>query len=212
MGVMFVPPVTIAVATYGDQSWQRLAHRRAIPSADAQGVPVVYAHESTLHDARNGALAKVRTEWVVFLDADDELAPGYIEALGEGNADVRAPAVSYVRGGEVKAAKMPRVAGHDHQCTGNCLPQGNWLVVGAAHRTTLARRIGGWHDYPVYEDWDYWLRCYLSGATFEAIPSAVYVAHVRPRSRNRAPSHALKLATHRKIEAANGLAPGGTPL
>ncbi len=106
---------------------------------------------------------------------------------------------------------MPKVAGHTHDCIGDCLLQGNWLVIGACVRTDLAQRIR-WRDFPIYEDWDYWVQCYLAGATFEAIPGATYRAHARRGSRNRSGSHALKMATHRAIEAANGLGPGGVRL
>lgn len=204
--------VTVAVSTFGTPSWTRLARERAIPSAEALGVPVVYTHARNLHEARNGSLAKVRTPWVVHLDADDELELGYIEAMATGTADVRAPSVRYIRGATADWPKMPRVAGHAHDCVGACLPQGNWLVVGAAVRTELMRRIGGWRDYPIYEDWSVWLRCHLAGATIEAIPQAIYRAHVRRGSRNRSGSRDLKMLTHRRIERDCGLAPGGTPL
>lgn len=206
--------VTVVVATFGGSNWRRLALNRAVPSARFLGVPIVTCHADTLHDARNGGLAQVTTEWVIHLDADDELEPDYVtcmSAYGNG-ADVRAPSVRYIRGREAAWPKMPRVAGHDHECVGACLPQGNWLVVGACVRTQLLRDVGGWLDYPVYEDWSTWLRCYQAGATFAAVPQAIYRAHVRPRSRNRSGGHALKLATHRRIEADCGLAPGGTPL
>jgi hypothetical protein len=65
--------VTVAVATYGAAAWTRLAQTRAIPSARALSVPVVYYHGYDLQNARNQALAKVETEWVIHLDADDEL-------------------------------------------------------------------------------------------------------------------------------------------
>lgn len=201
--------VTVAVATFGDEWWRTLAHTRAIPSAERLGVPVVHAHADTLHDARNAALALVDTPWLITLDADDELEPGYVQAMARGVADVRAPSVRYVRGSALVAARMPRVAGHSHACVADCLTQGNWLVVGACVRTQLVRDVGGWRDFPVYEDWDVWLRCHLAGATIEAIPEAVYRAHVRPDSRNRGQAHAAKLAAHRAIEAANGLLPGG---
>jgi hypothetical protein len=204
--------VTVVVSTFGGPSWMRLARERAIPSAEALGVPVIHTHARTLHEARNGSLAKVGTPWVIHLDADDELEQGYVEAMATGSADVRAPSVRYVRGAAADWPKMPRVAGHGHECVGACLPQGNWLVVGAAVRTELMRRIGGWRDYPVYEDWSTWLRCHLAGATFEAIPQAIYRAHVRRGSRNRSGSRDLKMSTHRRIERDCGLAPGGTPL
>lgn len=196
--------VTIVVGTYGADSWVRLAEDRAIPSARALCVPVVHHHAETLHDARNGALAQVETEWVVHLDADDELEGGYVDAMAAGSADVRAPAVRYVHGRRLGVAKMPAVSGHGHGCEAACLAWGNWLVVGAAVRTALAS-TAGWRDYPWSEDWDLWARIWQAGATFEAIPSAIYRAHVRRDSRNRSVRGAERLEAHRAIARANGL-------
>jgi glycosyltransferase involved in cell wall biosynthesis len=66
--------ITVAVATYGDDTWREQA-KRAIASAQPQA-PVVYVHGDNLADARNKALALVETEYVVHLDADDILLPG----------------------------------------------------------------------------------------------------------------------------------------
>lgn len=197
--------VTVAVATYGDQSWVDLASKRAVPSANALNVPVVHVHGSALHEARNTALDVVATEWVVFLDADDELVPGYLDAMAAGAADLRAPSVTYVRKGRPAPARMPRVSGHRHDCTADCLEWGNWLVIGTAARAQMLRDVGGWRDFPWSEDWDLWVRCWQAGATIEPIPNAVYRAHVRHDSRNRAPAHAEKMEAHRMIARANGL-------
>jgi len=196
---------TIVVATYGEESWVDLAHTRAIPSAMAFGLPIVHMHADTLHGARNTGLEQVRTEWVCHLDADDELEPGFFAAMSRAAADLRAPAVRYVRAGRPRAATMPRVAGHAHACDAGCLIDGNWLVVGTVVRADQVREVGGWRDFPWSEDWDLWLRCHLAGATIEAVPSGVYCAHVRPDSRNRAPSRETKLAVHQAIARANGL-------
>lgn len=196
--------MTIAVATYGDSTWYTLACNRAIPSAQQFGVPVAYVHGETLHDARNAVLDKVKTEWVVFLDADDELEPDYLTAMAAATADIRAPAVRYV-GGPPVSARVPRVAGHAHACIGECLRFGNWLVVGSAVRAELVRSVGGWRDFAWSEDWDLWLRCHLAGASIEAVPAAIYRAHVRHDSRNRGQSAEAKLAAHRAIAAANGV-------
>lgn len=193
--------VTVCISTYGDPEWVRLAER-AIASARSQA-PVIHRHGSTLANARNEALALVDTEWVVHLDADDELEPGYIEAMAAGSADLRAPAVRYVRGASSRLPYVPRVFGHEHDCDAACLPDGNWLVIGTAVRTELLRAAGGWREWDVYEDWDAFLRCWLAGGSVEAIPEAVYRAHVRPDSRNRAPSAELKNRTHLAIVEAN---------
>ena len=207
--MMKLEDVTIVIATHGDRSWWELAESRALPSAVAQGVAVetLHQYDETLADTRNRVLDRVKTSHVVYLDADDELEPFFVRWLVEGAADLRAPAVRYVRdsiGPDVKA-RMPRVAGHDHGCTGDCLPFGNWLVVGSLAPVNLIRAVGGWREWPAYEDWDLWLRCWQAGATVEAIPRAIYKAHVRPDSRNRAGTAQERHEAHRQIAAANGV-------
>lgn len=200
--------VTVVVGTFGDRSWVDLAERRAIPSASALGAPVVHSHsDCCLDHARNAGLAQVDTEWVIFLDADDELAPGYLDAMGAAWADVRAPAVTYISNPTSKVrrfARVPRVSGHarNHTCRGSCLPDGNWVVIGAMARTDHVRRVGGFKDWPVYEDWCLWLRMFLAGSTFEPVPAAVYRAYARPDSRNRAGDAEARVATHWAIHAA----------
>jgi GT2 family glycosyltransferase len=197
--------VTVVVATFGDfDTWDALAQRAVASVPD--GIPVVRVHGDTLHGARNAGLDLVETEWVCHLDADDELEPGYFDHMATGTADVRAPAVRYVRQGRNRTEPyVPTVAGHQHACTADCLPWGNWLVVGSLARADLLRSVGGWSDFSWSEDWDLWVRAWHAGATFEAIPAAVYRAHVRSDSRNRAPQRAEKLAAHRAIAEANGL-------
>lgn len=199
--------ITVAVGTFGGDEWKRLAETRAIPSAQALGCQVVHAHADTLHQARNAALDQVDTPWVIHLDADDQLEPGYLVGMASAPVgDVRAPLVRYMqRGRPISPPRFPRVAGHSHDCTGGCLPYGNWIVVGAAVRTDLVRQIGGWRDFSWSEDWDVWLRCHLAGATIISTRRAVYRAHIRPGSRNRSGSSADRLAAHRAIAIANGV-------
>lgn len=190
--------VTITIATYGSEEWVKLARERAIPSAEAQGCKVIHRHGATLAQARNETLSLVDSEWVVHLDADDELEPGYIAAMGEGTADLRAPRVRY---SACAPPKVPKVWQHTHDCTAGCLVEGNWLIVGTAARADLLRSVGGWEEWGWSEDWAIWLRCHLAGATVEAIPQAVYRAHKSRGSRNHT-SNAEKMRWHREIERA----------
>lgn len=195
--------VTVVVATYGDPEWVTLAEQRAIPSAERLGVPVVHVHAGTLVDARNGGLNQVQTEWVCHLDADDELEPGYFDRMAEAAADVRAPSVRYMRRFRFDPPRMPKVAGHDHACTADCLTEGNWLVIGAVARTQLLRDIGGHLDFAWSEDWSLWLRCHLAGASIEPVPAAVYRAYVRSGSRNRSADHETRMRVHHEIARAH---------
>ncbi len=197
---------TICVGTFGGNEWVQLAHERAIPSAEAQGVPVIHRHGSTLAQARNACLGLATTEFVVFLDADDQLEPGYVEAMAAGSADLRAPSIRQVReyqyGREV-GPFMPQVGGrrHRHECTAECLRDGNWLVIGTAVRRGLLLDVGGFPEGIDWsEDWAAWAKCWVAGGTVEAIPDAVYRAYVRLDSRNHAPSSDTKNFWHREIE------------
>lgn len=192
--------VTIAVATYGTPDWVNLAHKCAIPSAEAQGVPVVHRHGRTLANARTEALGLVQSEWVIYLDADDELAEGYVAEMAKGTADVRVPVACYVQG-ERERFWQPRVFGHEHDCEAGCLVDGNWCLIGSAVRTELSERAG-WTDYEWSEDWAHWIRCWKLGASFELLPRAIYRAHVRMDSRNRGATRAAKQAAHETIHRA----------
>lgn len=196
--------VSIVVATFGKLTWLSLAVERAVASAERQGVPVIVVHGLTLSEARNAGLAQVKTRDVVHLDADDELAPGYCETLTSADGQLRVPAVQYVQpDGRRPPPYIPCVAGHTHDCTADCLEHGNWCVVGTMCPTDLLRDVGGWREWPVYEDWDLFLRCWRAGATVHRVPDATYIAYVNRQSRNRLPPMNAKNNVHHAIVAAN---------
>lgn len=185
--------VTVCIGTFGDVAWMIQAGR-AIRSAEALA-PVSHRHGTTLAQARNEAAAIAGTEWLCFLDADDELTPGYFEAMGQGTADLRGPAVQYVRpNGRAEAPKLwPAVD----------LRDGNYLIIGTLVRRAMFDAVGGFREFPIYEDWDLWQRCARAGASVEQIPEAIYRAHVRPDSRNRAPDRREREHWHHEIRRAN---------
>lgn len=161
--------VTIIIPTFGNHDqWLPLA-RRAAASAIAQTVPparVVVSMTTTLAMARNGPAEWARTEWLCFLDADDELDVRYVEAMLAAEGDVRQPAT--VSAG---AQDRPTVIPAKH------LMSGNYIVVGAFVRTELFLDVGGFRELPAYEDWDLWIRCWLAGAHIGCAPDAVYRVH-----------------------------------
>src|SRR6266498_1421373 len=135
--------VSICVSTFGNFKWKLLAQERALPNARSFGVPVIYNHvdaPDSLHVARNLGLAQVETAWVCFLDADDELAPGFFEEMEKVEGDLRPPSVNHVHEG---VTFMPRVVGkngvHNHMCVADCLLEGNFLCIGTVVRTELLR-------------------------------------------------------------------------
>src|SRR5215217_5026439 len=158
--VTSIAPVTIVVP-YVDEHADLLP--RILASVAAQTVAV--AAVEVIHDrdrhgaawARNRGLAKVTTELVAFADADDELAPTYVEKLTaaqrETAADLVYPctevvdgrdplAVSQVKNGQMVWDDPCGVPFGDIQerhlrYAGNFIPLG-WLA-----RTDIIRKVGG---------------------------------------------------------------------
>lgn len=207
---MGIEDFTICIGTFGGNEWVKLASKRAIPSAEAQGVRVIHRHAPTLARARNECVALADTEFVVHLDADDELEPGYIEVLAAAEGDVRVPRVSCYRDGRpVRGGVFMPFVNKRHQrqhaCEAGCLQYGNWIVVGAAVRRQLVLNVGGWKEWEVYEDFDLWQRCWLAGAEIVPCPDALYRQHLRAGSRNHSLSPERMNEVHEEIERANGV-------
>jgi glycosyltransferase involved in cell wall biosynthesis len=280
-------PISIVVATFGSEEWRDQGNRTAEAAWELGAGSVVNVHlpEGTLAQARNQGAEDASTEWLCFLDADDELDPGFIPAMrariegltssdgevqgrpenGHGlgardraNARLRArqergvggsnpgrddpdddqertrsggvhggrelhrdvrdrpselgveqvasaggvpgrrylltPAVQYVRG---RQRQRPRI------WPAIDLRVGNYLVIGTLVQRDLFLEVGGFQEWPIYEDWCLWQRCWKAGAEIVEVPEAVYVAHARSGSRNRGPRRSEKLRAHREIVAAN---------
>lgn len=196
--------VSIVISTFGNEEWKELAKKRALPSAESFGVPVIYNHGMSLHETRNLGLSQVETEFVCHLDADDVLSPNFFDYMSEVEGDLRPPSVRYVHQG---VTFMPRVTGmngvHQHVCVGECLTDGNWLVVGTVARTETLRKVGGWREWGNWEDWDLFLRCWLSGATITPVPDSLYLAYSIPQGRSRRNTHEEDQVIYHAIRKAN---------
>jgi glycosyltransferase involved in cell wall biosynthesis len=202
--------VTICICTYGDrETWVPLS-KSAFESVRDISPFIIQIHRdsATLADVRNEALSIVQSEWVCFLDADDALAPDYFLQMQEApETDLRGPAVQYVSpNGISQAPYVPWVeTPNGPKQDGPSLVYGNWLVIGTLARTNLVKAVGGFREWPMYEDWDLWLRCWQHGCSVSTVPTAVYIANVRHGSRNRYPTQIEKHNAHRDIAQANGL-------
>lgn len=172
--------VTVIIPIFGDLlRWGPLA-QRAMKSALAQTHPasdVVVSSAETLQAARNTPALAATTEWLCFLDADDELDPGYIEAMLAGTGDLRQPSTLGVVDG--REDPFPVVI------PPKPLMDGNYIVIGAFVRRNLFQSVGGFNELPAYEDWDLWIRCWLEGAELSVCGDAIYRVHVQPESRNQ---------------------------
>lgn len=182
--------VSIVIATHGDPAWSEAAWSIAYPSTVNQTTPafeVIPDHfmGGTLAEARNRAAESASGEWLGFLDADDALAPDYVEQMQrawfpishDGIDVLLVPAVQYVENG--RCVGEPEIPSW-----GRPLIEINCAVIGTLIPRELFFDVGGFRELPMYEDWDLWLRCVVAGARLVPVPDAVYCAHRSPAGRN----------------------------
>lgn len=174
--------VGVVIPIFGrEEEWAKLA-ARAVQSVKDQSWPCewIYSVGGTLADARNhGAEFFKDKEWLIFLDADDELDSEYVGHMLAGTGDVRWPSTLgvYEDGSE---DPFPVLL----QPKQNML-LGNHMVIGSMIRQELFHEVGGFRELPILDDWDCWIRCWLMGAEFQPCSRAIYRVHVRPGSRNQ---------------------------
>ncbi len=184
--------ISVVIATYGDTEWENLASHRARPSLDdgqpADQIIVLHDPDETRSGSLNAAAAMATSDWLCFLDADDELAPNYLGAMRwaleqnphDGQA-LLTPAVQHIRGGRTGAPSFMELP--DRKFT---LREYNWLVIGTLIHRDLFNEVGGFPDYPHgFEDFALWSKCYRAGATVVKVPDAVYRYHHNPQSAHR---------------------------
>jgi glycosyltransferase involved in cell wall biosynthesis len=197
------PSISVVITTYGDEAWRELAWSRAYPSAVAQDpFEVIVHHEPNMRigPARNAAALLASGDYLVFLDADDELATDYLDAMREALADQPAwaighPSVRYIINNRARPDLLRPIGDLRHE---------NFLVVGAAVPRDLFMQVGGFGDYDHgFEDWALWAKCWKAGARIVPVPSATYIAHMDRSSAHRTfwRNRKEQVAMHLKVQS-----------
>lgn len=179
---------SILIATYGDEAWRDLAWSRAYPSAvvqEAHEVLVRHETDATISEVRNALGKEASGEWLLFLDADDELSPSFLAMMQRTHEKLRSPPkrlytpeVSYVH---ISGRRRPA----RHLRRGN-LQNDNYLVVGTLIERSLFMEVGGFGEYPHgFEDWSLWAKCWKAGAKVVPVRGAIYYAYMNPESKHR---------------------------
>lgn len=162
-----MPNVTVVIPVAGYHS--EIA-ARAIASVEAQTVPceIVVVPDTSAKGAgwaRNRGLESVNTDYVVFLDADDEIAPDFVETCLNAITPSHYVYTDWVVDGQHIAAPDPCVL----------WTKKTFHVVTTLMRTEDIRRIGGYDELlPGAEDTDLGLRLRLSGVCGIRIPAPLF--------------------------------------
>jgi glycosyltransferase involved in cell wall biosynthesis len=133
---------------------------------------------------RNRALWTVTTEWVAFLDDDDEFLPHHLESLArkqrETGADVVYPLPRVINS---RGNPVPRQWdwGGGPEFDGNILTQRSYINICSIVRTDLARQVGGFEFVrgaqtgQLNDDHGFYLRLYNAGAKFAHVHEETFV-------------------------------------
>jgi len=136
--------------------------------------------------SRNRALEKVDSEWVAFLDDDDEFKPNHLRACARNAALTGADLVYpwFDCDGEDKIGMF----GVPFDPV--LLRKRNYIPVTVLVRTELVRKVGGFQDHPddngdPCEDWGLWLALLTAGAVFSHLPQRTWIWHNGAGTRGR---------------------------
>ena len=168
----------------------------AVAERLARGDPairVIHQANAGVASARNTAIERSRTEFVTFLDADDELDPEYLRMMDEfigaypgydiyhSNLRILAP-----DGSESLFSDCAVVTSFD---LGDLLKE-CVIGIGATMRTSSLRGLGGFRSGIHCEDYDLWLRALADGQRAIYLPSPLYLYHQEHAIRRSANSRA----------------------
>lgn len=144
--------------------------------------------------ARNAGIRQAQGEFILPIDADDQIDPRYLEhAFRAIEADATVDLVytdSLFDNGKTRVRKIPG------RFDVKALAAANQLVYCCVYRRAIWAKVGGYRDnVRGYEDWDFWLAAAVAGAKAAYVPrvgllynekdSGVYsqtVAHHRTRT------------------------------
>lgn len=129
---------------------------------------------------RNRGLAKVETEWVAFLDDDDEFKHEHLQACERWAKRYGADLVYPWFDQPEKDWDGLGAFGQPFEHLAWQIGHRNWIPVTVLVRTQLLRDVGGFASPPGImdcEDWGAWQRLLAAGAKFSHLPRRTWIWH-----------------------------------
>ena len=219
---MASPPVTVVIPVFNGAAWvadaihsvlaQPVSLCRAVVVDDGSTddtpkvlaafgdqIDVVRQANGGLPAARNTGIRRSDGDLLIFLDADDLLPRGYVEAFVAAASEAPDADVFHSgwRGTDMEGRALYAT---EHPLPLDADPFHVLLSTGSPAISALcARRRAvvrtGWFDesLPMQEDWDYWLRLALAGQVFRAVPAPPFIVRRRQTSMSGAAGSQLAL-------------------
>lgn len=141
--------------------------------------------------ARNHGVSKARGKYILALDADDLIAPNYIEeavTLLEGDTNIKVVYAEAVKFGAVNRKwKLKKYTPYR-------LAIDNMIYVSAIYRRSDWERIGGYTEDSalVREDWEFWIKLLKDGGEVVKLPFVGFYYRIHSNSRRKSMSKVTK--------------------
>lgn len=135
------------------------------PHAHAMAVSIMLPKNIGVSKARSIGAHMTNTKLLLFVDADDKLAPDFIQQCGMviGKCDIAYPNMLIF--GEVERNRLSispsRLSGK------HLMNKKNQIPVTSMMYRYVYETLGGFKELPVFEDWDFWLRAMEKGYRFK---------------------------------------------
>jgi peptidoglycan/xylan/chitin deacetylase (PgdA/CDA1 family) len=225
MGVSVVIPARDAAETIGDalaslgaqsySAWEAVVvengsrdHTAEIVEAAAardERIRLVRSQAAGVSEARNAGIADAAHDWLLFLDADDELVPDALSVLTAAAAAGDAAWGGWIRRSE-RGHELPE---HPDDPRPDLFEAFARRCVFAIHccviRRALVEEVGGFDPaLTTCEDWDLWQRVARAGARFTMVEGHHAIYRVRP---DAATANAARLLADGLTVIARGHAP-----
>lgn len=167
----------LLIVNDGSPDDTRAVAQRLISEHPDRAIRLIEKPNGGLADARNAGIREARGTWILPLDADDGLAPTYLEqALAVVAAD---PDVDVVTSDlQEFGARSGSATPTPFSTTG--ILQGNQLSYCSLYRRSLWERVGGYDvALPLgFEDWNWWIACSAQGLKVHIIPAPLFLYRI----------------------------------
>lgn len=167
------------------------------PRAHALATSIILPRNVGVAKARDIGVRMSRGELLLFVDADDKLAPDFLQQSVKSiaNADIVYPSMVMFTDYTSTLHESPPVLKAKHLMDKKCA-----IPVTCMMKRDVYEILGGFKEMPIFEDWDFWIRASVAGFRFKKANTLLMYRQVED-SRVHKPL-GFKTGVYRQIVAA----------